>query len=275
MGHQLAATYRLTGPSGDVAVFNDSADSDYIGVLTDLAGLDGAPIRESGENLPEADGGVHGSFYRGRRPITLEGIIVASDTPAARNAKIDKLLRAADALRADATLRWTEDGTPERALWLRQNAEPKISGGPGPKRFQLGLVSADAYVRAWAESTVFDEAAPLDIPAASIVNLGNALAWPVLKLTGAATGAITIKNETTGATLQFKSGFSITAGQYVTIDTRPGIRSALRDNGSNYYGLIDFAQSTWPSITAIAAGNRFTASGGTRLDVTWRHAWIG
>jgi hypothetical protein len=99
------ATYRLVnGPH--VAVFNDKLDPDYVGTLSEITGLDSAEVRESFEDLVQADGGVHGDFYYGRRPIVLTGKSYGHPTVALRNYRLDKLLRASNAMRSDATLSW-------------------------------------------------------------------------------------------------------------------------------------------------------------------------
>lgn len=76
-GPQYGVKYVLTGMQGDGVrvVFNDPADADYVGVLTNISGLDSPDLRESADDLIGDDGGIHGNFYHGRRPIVLEGMI--------------------------------------------------------------------------------------------------------------------------------------------------------------------------------------------------------
>lgn len=74
-GPQYGVKYTLTGPDGSRAVFNDPSDVDYVGQLTDLTGLDSAEVREAADDLIGDDGGVHGEFYYGRRPLTMSGRI--------------------------------------------------------------------------------------------------------------------------------------------------------------------------------------------------------
>jgi hypothetical protein len=278
MGHQLSTPYRLTGPDGTIAIFNDPAlPPELVGWLTNIAGLDSPPVRFSAESIPEGDGAdVDPAYYDGR-PVTLTGMIKAGLAATARNALIDRLLRACDANEADATLRWTEDGTPERALWLRQQAEPKITGEAGTPRkdFQVALYSEHPMIRSWALQQASDAAAPLDIAAGGIVNLGNRPAYPVVRLYGATAAAPRIRNETTGLDLQFKAGYQVAAGKWVEIDTDPLVRTVIDSDGANQYGQLDLAATAWPAITAIAAGNRWTATSGTRLDLSWRHTWRG
>lgn len=96
VGVEQGAKYELVAPDGTRAVLNDRSDPDFVGYLTSPpAGIDSPEVRESADLLVEADGGVHGAFYFGRRPVTLEGIIDPTpeegrdfrevETPAATN----------------------------------------------------------------------------------------------------------------------------------------------------------------------------------------------
>lgn len=97
--------YILTAPSGSVAVFNDPLDPNYVGMLSEVTGLDSAEIRETADDLVQQDGGVHGDFWLGRRPITMTGAIF-NVTASERTLRIDRLMRASMALRGDGTLTW-------------------------------------------------------------------------------------------------------------------------------------------------------------------------
>lgn len=100
------ARYRLVGPDGSVAVFNDSTDANYVGALTEVSGLDSAEIREAAADLTESDGGDHGAFYFGRRPVVLSGRVFNHATVAERNLRLDRARRASLALRGDSVLSW-------------------------------------------------------------------------------------------------------------------------------------------------------------------------
>jgi hypothetical protein len=102
---QLNAIYTLQY-AGFKAVFNDPFDPDYAGMLTEVSGLDSPDIRESAEDLVESDGGVHGNFYFGRRPVTLSGRIFGHATAADRDRRLDLVRNASMALRSDAVLSW-------------------------------------------------------------------------------------------------------------------------------------------------------------------------
>lgn len=88
------------------AVFNDPFDPYYAGMLTEVAGLDSPDIRESAEDLVEADGGIHGNFYFGRRPVTLNGSLFGHASASERDAKLDLIRNATMAMRSDTVLSW-------------------------------------------------------------------------------------------------------------------------------------------------------------------------
>lgn len=136
---------------GSRAVFNDSTDPDFVGYLTDITGLDSAEVRENADNISGQDGGIHGDFFYGRRPITLSGSMINVISAEDRNEKTTKMLQACNAMRADATLEWTpEGGEPTYVKVRRSQQAPRVTGG-WAKDFQIGLVSADSKLYSVAE----------------------------------------------------------------------------------------------------------------------------
>src|SRR5687767_14064650 len=96
---QVGCKYTLTGPDGTIASFNDPNDANYVGVLSEVTGLDSPEVRESAEDLVQADGGWHGNFWFGRRPITLSGIVYGHADHLTRDTRLDRLRQASSALR--------------------------------------------------------------------------------------------------------------------------------------------------------------------------------
>lgn len=103
---ETGAIYKLTNPNGAVAVFNDSLDASYVGMLTEVTGLDSPEVRESADELIEADGGTHGNFYFGRRPVVMNGRVFGHASVLERSTRLDRARRATMALRNDTTLSW-------------------------------------------------------------------------------------------------------------------------------------------------------------------------
>lgn len=91
-----------TGP-GWRATFNDPTDVFYVGALRGVEGLESAEVRESADELVQADGGAHGDFWLGRRPVILSGAIFNHATFVERDARISRLTSASHLLRPHNT----------------------------------------------------------------------------------------------------------------------------------------------------------------------------
>jgi virginiamycin B lyase len=151
-GPEYGVKFTLEGPDGTKAVFNDSTDPNFVGVLSpESSGLDSADVRESAADAVESDGGVHGDFYYGRRPVVLQGTISASSA-AQRNERASKLKQASNAMREDATLKWTPAGGEEMELKVRRQQPVRITKG-FVKEFQVPLVSASALIKSVKTNT--------------------------------------------------------------------------------------------------------------------------
>jgi hypothetical protein len=264
--------YWLVSPSGGVtARFNGlTSDANWSGVITEAAGLDSPEVRESSEDLVQSDGGVHGNFWFGRRPIVLTGKTYGYTTVAARNAMLDRITRASTALRGDAELHWLpSDGGPEMMTWVRRQQPVKYSGG-WAKDFQIPLVSQ--YARLYG--------ATLNQPTQAfntnlvIENRGSYPSVPIVRITGPITNPV-VTNSTNGLVIKFLAGVALTAGQYVDVDV--GSHRATRDNGTDWTGNLDFLLTTWPTVdtgnnTFILTGTGNT--GATQLRVSYRHTWV-
>lgn len=143
---QFGVPFTLIGPSGARAVFNDDTDPDYVGLLSNVSGLDSAEVRENFSDRVEGDGAEHGNFWYGRRPVILEGMI-RHTSAADRNAKEQKLLVASDAMRGDAVLAWTPDETTPiaRRVVLRRQQPVRVTGAWN-KSFQVPMISANSLI---------------------------------------------------------------------------------------------------------------------------------
>jgi len=145
MSVQYGVPFTLEGPDGTKAVFNNEGSADYVGILSpESSGLDSPEVREDALSRVENDGGVHGNFFYDRRPVVLQGTIIASSATQ-RNERVEKLQRASNALRGNCTLKWTPTGGTERMLELRRQQPLRVTGGY-VKEFMLPLVSADAFI---------------------------------------------------------------------------------------------------------------------------------
>lgn len=77
---------------------------------------------------------------------------------------------------------------------------------------------------------------------ASLENDGEAIAWPLWTLNGPMTSA-TFTNTTTGDVLSITA--SLSAGQSITIDTSPGQKTVLREDGSKHFEYVSATSTLW------------------------------
>jgi hypothetical protein len=269
-GPQFGVKYVLVAPDGSRAVFNDPGDADYVGWLTDVVGLDSPEVRESADDLIGDDGGVHGEFFYGRRPIVLTGNIESRPSNAERNVRMTRLQRASNATRINATLSWAPEGGVEQIVAVRRQQPLRITGGY-LKAFQLALVSANPRIySAEIKQHIYAANDHDDI----VANDGSMRTPPIIRVNGPAT-AIEIHNHTTGEFIVFATAFALTAGQYVDIDFEN--RTVTKNDGTNQFGQLQFASTTWwelvPGDNEVALHATGT-TGATTLVMTWQDAWI-
>jgi len=287
---QISAKYTLTGPDGTTVVFSDQSDANFVGMLTDVAGIDSPEVRESADDLTQQDGGIHGAFYYGRRPITLTGILLNPSSATDRNARQNKLSQASNAMRSDSVLSWTlEDGTPQQAVVRRQ--QPLRISGTWQKTFQLGLVAADPRIygalhtstvntaattsaagRTYNKSYNIAYAASAPLGQLLVTNAGNAQMFPVLRVYGPGNNP-KVYNFTTGQVIALT--YSLSAGDWLTIDTLN--RTVLLNDSSSRYSAVDFLNTTWWGLAPGVNDLRIafdTFVSGSSLRVDWRDAWL-
>lgn len=291
-GPQDNIPYTLTNADGSVAVFNDPSSAYYIGFVR-WTGLDSAEVRENADDLVEADGGIHGSFWHGRRPIvgTIE-FVPTSTTD--RNTRFALLQQVANCLRADATLSWTPDGGDAQFVRVRRNQPLRRADQPGWRTtLSLPLVAADpriysavlhsANVTASAGAAVgfgFALRFPLSFGGGSTVadvlatNNGNASAPATVRIDGPISSP-RITNATSNLVIALN--YTLGVGEYITIDTEA--RTIILNGNTNRYSALDFTSTTgWWSL--LPGTNDIRLSGGgitggvTALTVSYRDAWI-
>lgn len=290
-GQQYSARWTITGPDGTRVVFNDENDRDYIGMVTEVTGLDSPDVRENADDLVQMDGGVHGDFWYGRRPITLTGLLLNPSSVQERNLRETKLRRATNAMRGDATISWVLDGGYEQFVRVRRQQPLRITGG-WQKQFQIAVVAEDPRLYAM-------ELQQASLPSASVsanpgrdypktynisyrlganagrlivFNNGSEPTWPIFTITGPGTNPV-IQNLTNGG--QIALAYTLTTGEFLAIDTLN--RNVMLNNESSRYGAIDFPNTTWfplePGRNDLNLGwTSFTTGSG--LAVQWRDAWL-
>ena len=80
---------------------------------------------------------------------------------------------------------------------------------------------------------------------AVVSNGGDVEAWPVWTITGPGS-SIVLRNLTTGKLLNLST--VLTAGETATIDTRPGAKTVVKNDGSNLFPDLLSDSSLWPLV---------------------------
>jgi hypothetical protein len=151
----ITVIYDLSTPGG-TATFNNGtfghgASDDFL-YLTDITGLDGAPLRTPVFDRPVTDGGIVLPFYKGAREIVFTGAVIVQSSQAdvdireGRNDLEDDLLAKLDTIyQADGTLSWTPAGGSAKSLTVRNNV-PVVYQYDSTflfKTFTFGLIAAN------------------------------------------------------------------------------------------------------------------------------------
>lgn len=269
-GPQISAKYTLISPSGARVVFNDQNDRDMVGVMTDISGIDSPDVRESADDLVQLDGGVHGEFFYGRRPITLSGILLNPVSADDRNRRMTKLMAASNAMRQDGTLSWVLQNGYEQFVKVRRNSALRITG-KWQKEFQVALVAADPRIYGATLQSGRVNGTSISTGHIYASNAGNAPMFPQIVIQGPVTNPV-LKNSNGGS---ISLTYTLTSTDRLVIDTLN--RTVTDQNGLSRYSAVDFLSTTWWSVDPGVNDITFSASSATGSSwfmAYWRDAWI-
>lgn len=265
-GPQLSAAWTLIGPDGSRVVFNNDKDRDYIGIVTDVTGLDSPEVRESADDLVQEDGGVHGEFFYGRRPVVVSGMLLNPISADDRNRRMTKLMRASNAMRGDGTLTWTLQNGYTQFVKVRRQQPLRITGA-WQKEFQLALVASDPRIYGYDLKQV-----QMVDGQAYCVNNGNVGMHPVITLHGSLTNPV-INNFSNGG--QIKLNYTISSSDSLTIDLLN--RTVYDSTGQSRYSAVDFLNTEWFTLDPGVNDLHLVADAsgtGNMATVFYRDAWL-
>ncbi|PVC80605.1 hypothetical protein DBP19_36315 [Streptomyces sp. CS090A] len=269
------------------------------------SGLGRAPVRDNDADQPSMDGSWPGPDYYAARQVQFDAAIRIPGDPAACHDIVAALQAAADesAVRlvggATMPLRLKRPGRPVKRLHGRLRMEE-----PEYERVIHGYVPLDLQFVATDPGFYADEETTTEIPlgwltgggfAAPVVapiyvqsgttaadrpgwatNAGTGQAWPVIRITGPVAN-VSVINATTGRRLNLPT-LNLAAGQWVEIDTRPGHRTVLRENGGNASTLLTPASRidlfSLPKGVSEMRWTGFDNTNTSRMRLTWRDAYI-
>jgi hypothetical protein len=256
--------YTLTAPSGsdgfgEVAVLNNSASGNFVGYLVESSGFDSPNVRPNSTLISEGHGATHGHFYHGERPFTMTVLMALSSTTALSMARLNKLLRASNAMLFPGTITWTEaDGI---ARYLNFRREGPVRGPDKDNRQVLcSFVSPDPYIYAVTPTTG---------GAGTCTNAGTAPTPPTFTLTSP-TNTITLTNSTTSYVMTL---LGLSGAGTVTVDM--GARTVTATNAPlNRYSAVSFPTSQFwnlkPGANTVAVSGATVSGSG----ISWKSAFI-
>lgn len=220
-----------------------------------------APVRIDAVEVPLQAGASYGSHRIMARDVDLPLFIMAASRSAFL-AKYRQIVSALNTDKGEGRLRiLLEDGV-VRELRCRYVAGLAGNTGganwsPGSAQVVLVLRALDPFfypidpvTHSFASTGVaitFFPLFPLQLAAGQIFevqvinNPGDFMAWPVWTITGPCT-TVRLINQTSGYTLE--ASLSLTAGEQVVIDTRPGVKT-VRQGTTNLFHLLSVTSVLW------------------------------
>lgn len=247
------------GYAGHKCVFNDPSDSDYVGGLSNISGLDSPEVRTQTIDLVEDHGSAPARAWFGGRSIVLEGWFPPTSSAAARNQAIAKVRGAVQAL-ADPSYEgmltfypsgYTHGGSPatQRIEGLRLSSPFRVSGGFN-KTFSISLVADDPRIY----GNDYQQAYWPTFPAPDeYAHNGNTEALPRIIWNGidSGDGSYVIYWGTDVDDPEKRNVFSFNISGDLPLDGRVVVDSKeklVTVDGEPINHLINFESSDWPKI---------------------------
>ena len=109
----------------------------------------------------------------------------------------------------------------------------------------------------------------------TVVNAGDVETWPVWTITGPGS-AVILRNLTTGESLDLTTT-ALGAGDQITIDTRPGVKTVLLDDGTNLFSTLSAASVLWSlrrGSNAIRLEMSGAVAGQSSLSVAYKQRYL-
>lgn len=285
---ELIVTDAIVG--GTVTRLVDGARELVIGPETGFsrASLDigSASVRAVSQPRPGRDGEDDTTAHHGSAAVTLQLLLKAG--PGRTLTSLLDSLRSFCHPAARPFLVVEKDGT-QRRIRLRAEQGTAPITNPNHQQVQVGWRAPDGVWESLAEKLGVAEAIadtvagfgfpltfPLTFPASSavgsvtVVNDGNTVAWPVLRLHGPYDGP-RVENQSTGERMLF-TGLTVAAGDWLEIDCR---EHTVRLNGlaeQSRLSRLDFAASEFLRLLPGANTLRFfpvSFGTGARLEVRY------
>jgi hypothetical protein len=270
---------------------HDPANGYFVGVP--IEGLESSAISTSTYNRAGVDGTRTVTAYQRERRIGLRGLLRAFcdvDHLAMRKA-ISALVpptRDANSLLQPVPLRFVDDDGGDYTIQVVINGLVMPRSRTNSSEYQFDLIAADYAISGTTEhletisvETVGGFSIPFSIPfsftggtggAKTIVNAGDATAYPIITLAGPLTNP-RITNSTVGRFLQLN--LTINTGSSVVIDMRN--KTIVQGGTTNRINAMTSTSKWWwidPGANTIALSSSIASEAGT-ATVTWHDAYSG
>jgi phage-related protein len=250
-------------------------------------------IAHEEDGVPGQPGARHRASRHKTHDFTLKITIAAADEPSLRTAQ-RQLVYAMDPTRGEGTIRVQSpigDMREIRCYCTSGLGMDEKPGSSGPD-MQQASVTFRAYDPYWRDSlddirTFTIGPAPSFFPFfplrltssqiaanATVTNGGDVEAWPVWTITGPGSG-IVLRNLTTGANLIF-STTALGSWESIVIDTRPGIKTVTKQDGTNLFPDLDVTSALWslqagPNATRLEMSGAIPGSSALQLKLRRRY----
>jgi len=227
--------------------------------------------------------------------FTIRVVVSGADEPAVRTS-LRALVHAMDPTRGDGIIRVQSPIGDVREIVCRYvdglGLDEKV-GSTGPQ-VQFADVKFRAFDPYWRDSSdvvtpyvvgvtpTFFPIFPIRLTAseiavdASVTNGGDVEAWPVWQITGPGS-SIVLRNVTTGKLLQF-STLSLSAGEFVSVDTRPeAVSQVVKSNGTSVFSDLTATSSLWSltaGLNAIRLEMGGALAGSSSLTLSYRQKYL-
>lgn len=260
----MSETFEWLDPDGVSLTIGGPSTTTYQ-VDWDAGGRFMPKIEAQVDQVPDQPGGLLRSTRHGVHEFVLP-LSIAASTEADLRSILRSLVDRMDPTRGVGRIRVTSPVGDQReincvyAAGLEVEEKTDVSG-PLLQKVPVAFAAYDPY---WYDvspiSKVFTLTSvpnffpifPIRLTASQLVvddtvlNGGSVETWPVWTVTGPG-GQVKLTNTTTNQTLSLPN-INLTAGQVLTIDTRPGVKTVTLNDGTNMFGSIDHAVSSLWSL---------------------------
>lgn len=215
------------------------------------------------DGVPEQPGARLRTVLHGVREFTLPFWLSGSSETDLRS-QLRTLVARMDPVRGDGRIRVTAPGGDQREITCRVSGGLELaehlgeSSGPATQKVVGSFRAYDPYWYATSDTVLtgttgtiatFFPIFPVRLnssevfASATVTNPGDVDCWPVWVITGPGS-AITLRNLTTGKLAKF-STTTLAAREYITVDTRPGVKTVTKQDGSNLFSDLSTDSALW------------------------------